>query len=120
MRALGVVAAVLCLAGPVDASGPTYGYENPLDHGGAKIRPTRVTFDQDGNDTVTGLRYWQGWGTDHAASSGTLHRNDCLPNCAEGQIRLYNTTVYLSRPRVIHGRRVYRCYRLAQGSHYCV
>jgi hypothetical protein len=64
-----------------------------------KVRPpTIVIACGDGNFYVTDLR-WSRWNATSAAGAGTGHVNDCTPDCAAGQFRLFPVTVTLFRPR---------------------
>jgi hypothetical protein len=44
-------------------------YENPAVIQSLTLRPSRLTLAADGNYTITGLRYWNGWGTSVAQAN---------------------------------------------------
>lgn len=51
----------------------------------------------DGNFYVTGIR-WTSWTATKATGTGTVHANDCTPNCAAGHFHTARGTVALSKP----------------------
>jgi hypothetical protein len=61
------------------------------------IRPSAIQFSADGGDVVTGIQ-WSSWGRQTATGQGTVGRDDCTPNCAEGQTRYLPATITLSAP----------------------
>jgi hypothetical protein len=85
-------------------------YENPAVIQDLTVRPRQLTLAADGNDTITGLRKWKGWGTAVAKANGLNHVNNCVPDCANGHVARVPVTVQLSSPGVYRGDYVYRCY----------
>jgi hypothetical protein len=49
----------------------------------------------DGNFSLEGLR-WRQWGAASATASGTVHENDCRPDCAAGRFHDYPVAVTVS------------------------
>ena len=58
----------------------------------------------DGNFSLEGLR-WHTWGAAIATAAGTVHENDCKPNCAAGHFHDYPVTVTASRLKTCAGVR---------------
>jgi hypothetical protein len=93
---------------------------------GPSVRPTRITFAADGNDSVSGLR-WQAWGGSVARATGVDHFDNCTPSCAQGHTVTIPARVTLSDPGDGYGWYVYQCYRLsfvgrstAPGERFCL
>lgn len=77
-----------------------------------RVRPTRIIFSADGNNMVTGL-HWTGWGSATARSVGIDHVNNCQPDCAQGHVSKVRAQVRLSRPGLVDGLHIYRCYSVS-------
>ncbi len=60
-------------------------------------RPSAIQFSVDGGDVVTGIR-WSSWGSHTATGHGTVGRDNCQPNCAEGRTSYVPATITLSAP----------------------
>jgi hypothetical protein len=63
--------------------------------GGAQYmtaKPKSITTSGDGSAYVDRLS-WTGWGTAQATATGSLHIDDCNPNCAQGKYTAYPATV---------------------------
>src|ERR1700753_4072087 len=60
-------------------------------------RPSAIQFSVDGGNVVTGI-HWSSWGDRTATGSGTVGRDDCTPNCAEGTTRYVPVSITLSAP----------------------
>lgn len=74
----------------------------------ASVRPKTLTLTcGDGNTVLSGLR-WSSFGGSVARAGGTFETNTCNPNCAQGEVVRYPTTVKASDPRTCKkGLRVY-------------
>ena len=59
------------------------------------VKPAQITTSGDGSAYVDGLS-WTGWGTPQATAKGSLHLDDCTPNCAQGTYTAYPATVTLA------------------------
>jgi hypothetical protein len=94
---------------PASSHKPIYFYENLGVLQSLRVRPRRITFNADGNNAVTGLR-WTRWGTRNARATGTNHVNNCIPNCVQGRISRVYVHITLSQPGTFKGHRVYRCF----------
>lgn len=92
-----------------------YFFENVGVEQAPRVRPSRITFNADGNNTVTRLR-WHGWGSKRATATGTSHVDNCRPNCAQGHISRLPVHVRLSRRGVLQHRKMYRCYRVSSAT----
>ncbi len=57
--------------------------------------PAEFTDTGDGSTYVDGLT-WSSWGPGGATGTGTLHEDNCVPNCASGSYGSYPATVTLS------------------------
>jgi hypothetical protein len=88
-----------------------YFFRNPAVLTEPRVRPTRITFNADGNNTVTGL-HWHGWGTGVARGNGTDHFDNCSPSCAQGHILPIPAHVTLYSPGRFRARDMYRCYHV--------
>ena len=76
-------------------------------HPKAIARPTSIViYCADGNGFLTGL-HWSTWGASSATGTGTLHLNDCTPNCAAGKFKTYAATAKLSAPKACKGATVF-------------
>ncbi len=91
------------------SSDPIYFYDNVALLQGLRVRPSQITFNVDGNNTVTDLS-WEGWGSPIARGQGTNHVDNCIPNCAQGHVSPVQVHITLSRPGSFHGHDVYRCF----------
>ena len=60
-------------------------------------RPSAIQFSADGGDVVTGIS-WSSWGQQAATGHGTVGRDNCVPNCAEGRTRYVPASITLSAP----------------------
>lgn len=120
VSALLIVATGLLAADPPSSSAVArpasarriYFFEYPALNAGARVRPSQIVFDADGNNAVTGLS-WKGWGTKLATGTGTDHVDNCSPNCASGHISKLRVHVRLSDPGKYRRREIYRCYRVS-------
>jgi hypothetical protein len=72
----------------------------------SRARPTSlITACADANQYVDHLR-WSAWSATRAVGTGTLHQNDCTPNCAAGHFHTKHITVRLSKVvQCVPGRR---------------
>jgi hypothetical protein len=61
------------------------------------VRPSAIQFSLDGGDVVTGI-HWSSWGGRTATGAGTVGRDDCTPNCAEGRTSYVPARITLSQP----------------------
>jgi hypothetical protein len=61
------------------------------------VRPSAIQFSADGGDVVTGI-HWSSWGNRTATGTGTVGRDDCTPNCAEGRTSYVPARITLSQP----------------------
>jgi hypothetical protein len=60
-------------------------------------RPSAIQFSVDGGDVVTGIQ-WSSWGHQTATGRGTVGRDNCIPNCAEGRTSYVPARITLSAP----------------------
>lgn len=86
--------------------------KNPRILQGPGVRPARITFAADGNDSVSDLR-WQIWGGTTARATGINHFDNCSPSCAQGHVTATPAHVTLSDPGPYGNLFVYQCYRLS-------
>lgn len=70
----------------------------PLSNETALYEPAQFRYTQDGSGYVDGLT-WSSWNTRGASATGTLHVNNCSPNCASGSYGSYAAAVTLSDPQ---------------------
>jgi hypothetical protein len=103
-------------AGSKGSAGKVYVAANACN--GHAFKPRKVTFAcADGNAFATNLRY-SSYGSQQAQATGTIHLNECTPNCAEGHFRQHAGKVrfdqvircadgrkYFSRARYQYGKR---------------
>jgi hypothetical protein len=76
-------------------------------HPVAVVRPTSIVIAcGDGNQYLTGV-HWSSWATANAKGTGTLHYNDCTPNCAAGHFHTVRATVSLGKAASCKGARVF-------------
>ena len=61
------------------------------------VRPSAIQFSADGGDVVTGIQ-WPAWGSRTATGHGTVGRDNCTPNCAEGRTSYVPARITLSMP----------------------
>jgi len=61
------------------------------------VRPSAIQFSVDGGDVVTGI-HWSSWGSRTATGHGTVGRDNCTPNCAEGRTSYVPASITLSAP----------------------
>ena len=61
------------------------------------VRPSAIQFSADGGDVVTGIQ-WSTWGSRTATGHGTVGRDNCTPNCAEGRTSYVPARITLSAP----------------------
>jgi hypothetical protein len=74
----------VCTTPPVTCSGS--------DAAALRTKPSEISISADGAVYIRGLT-WTGWGTATATGTGTLERDNCNPNCAEGNDTAYAATV---------------------------
>jgi hypothetical protein len=96
MRSVALVGVVVTLIGlapaPSSAASRTY-VTNDCRH--IRVRPRSIMFAcADAGFYVTRLD-WQRWLVHRAAGDGVFHRNDCLPDCADGTFRTRHGTIRL-------------------------
>ncbi len=60
----------------------------------------------DANYELAGLK-WRGWTTGSATATGSVHANDCTPNCAAGKFHAYPVSVVADRLGICKSKRVY-------------
>jgi hypothetical protein len=65
------------------------------------VKPTAVNFSADSGYYVTRIT-WSSWGSTQATGSGTLHTENCIPDCAQGTVTTSSVTLVLSN--VVDGR----------------
>jgi hypothetical protein len=65
------------------------------------MKPRIIYFSGDAGNIVSGI-VWSSWTTGSAAGQGLWGYDDCNPNCAQGRVTNYPTTVNLSA--VSHGQ----------------
>jgi hypothetical protein len=72
-------------------------------------RPANVVFAcGDGGVYASNLR-WSRWGEQFAAGNGTLEKNDCTPNCAQGHMHASPVTILVAgRQRCPNGQIAYQ------------
>ncbi len=58
------------------------------------IKPSTIYFSGDAGNIVSGITW--SWTADSAVGQGTWGYDDCNPNCAQGHVTYYPTTVKLS------------------------
>lgn len=94
--AVGSVALLAPAAGAHDASAATAKvYVAAKGCTGRAYRPTKLILAcADANLYVTGLKY-SSYGGATATATGTIHVNECKPNCAAGMFRVYPGTIEL-------------------------
>ena len=111
MRQAAVVAAVAVASGSAGALGAAWftgaaaSQHGASQHGPVALvvtgytgtRPSAIQFSVDGGNVVTGIR-WSSWGDRTATGRGTVGRDDCTPNCAEGTTRYVPASITLSAP----------------------
>jgi len=68
-------------------------------------KPRTIYFSTDGGNIVSNVA-WSSWGATAAVGSGTWDHNNCDPDCAEGKVTKYPTTVSLSDPSGGHFTRL--------------
>lgn len=61
------------------------------------VEPSIISFSGDSGDIVTGIT-WETWTATSAEGSGQWGYDDCDPDCAEGTVTTYPTTISLSDP----------------------
>jgi hypothetical protein len=67
----------------------------------------------DGNEYLARLN-WKVWASTKATAAGTLHLNDCKPDCASGTFRAYKASVVLTKvKRSKAGKAFYTRYSLS-------
>ena len=59
------------------------------------IKPTTIYFSGDAGNIVMGIT-WSSWTASSAEGQGMWGYEDCIPNCAQGHVTDYPTTVKLS------------------------
>jgi hypothetical protein len=60
----------------------------------------------DANYELGGLS-WHAWGSPIATATGTVHANDCTPNCAAGHFHSYKASVTVDRLTACGKARIY-------------
>jgi len=83
-----LVSAAVCTV-PADGCLPSGGSQYMA------VKPRQISTSGDGSGYVDGLS-WTGWGTPRATSTGSLHVDNCTPNCAQGTYTAYPATVTLA------------------------
>src|SRR5205823_7895491 len=68
-------------------------------------KPRTIYFSTDGGNIVSDVA-WSSWGATVAVGSGTWDHNNCDPDCAEGNVTKYPTTISLSDPSGGHFTRL--------------
>ena len=63
--------------------------------GWSGIKPSTIYFSGDAGNIVSGIE-WSVWASDVAIGQGRWGYDDCNPNCAQGHVTDYPTTVRLS------------------------
>ncbi len=61
------------------------------------VEPATIGFSGDAGNIVTAIT-WSSWTNTSAVGHGTWGYDNCDPNCAEGQVTPYPTTLTLSHP----------------------
>jgi hypothetical protein len=81
-------------------------------HPTAVVKPHSIVVTcADANEYVTGI-IWSSWTATRAAGTGTVHYNDCTPNCAAGHFRTAAATLTLSKPASCKGAVVFTSLRV--------
>jgi hypothetical protein len=96
-------------AGPVGFYGDignAVGYQSP-----PVVRPSMLLLTENGSVALVHLR-WKGWGSAIAQATGVRSASSCTPSCANGKRTTRKATLTLSRPGVVNGHRVYRCFQV--------
>lgn len=75
------------------------------------VRPATLLLTEDGSVALAHLR-WSGWGTSIARAVGVWRASDCMPSCAAGKLITHPARLILSRPGLVGGQHVYRCFRI--------
>jgi len=109
LAVLGIAAAAACAAS-AGAGAPAHGtskrqprvYVANRDCRGHAFRPARITLAcGDGNLYVSEVHYFngpsEGYGSEHAGASVTIHENDCKPDCAAGKLIIEKGALTLKR-----------------------
>jgi hypothetical protein len=65
-------------------------------------KPRQLPFAQDGTLYVTGI-HWVGWNSPGATGCGLAHDRGCIPNCAQGQTRVFGVSIIANRGIDIDG-----------------
>lgn len=81
--------------------------KNPL-----LVRPSTLLLTEDGSVALIHLR-WSGWGTSVARATGVWSSSNCTPSCATGKLTQRPARLTLSRPGLVCGHRVYRCFQIS-------
>jgi hypothetical protein len=114
VAAVAAVSAVGAVPGVAGASAALPGLPTTLSSSpGYVVRPAEIDYTGDGSGILggfdgTGRRghfghlHWRFWGTTHAAGSGAVWLDDCLPDCAAGVFHPYAVTLRASAPRGGH------------------
>ncbi len=75
--------------------------------GELKTQPAQIILSGDGTAFVTDIS-WTGWGLPGATGAGTLKLDNCDPNCAQGSLSDYATSIVLSDPTAYgNGKQAY-------------
>lgn len=75
------------------------------------VRPSTLLLAEDGSVALIHLQ-WTGWGTSRALATGVWSASSCNPSCATGTLTNRPARLMLSRPGVVGGHRVYRCFQI--------
>lgn len=81
--------------------------QNPL-----LVRPSTLLLTEDGSVALVHLR-WHGWGTSIARATGIWSASSCTPSCATGELTNRPARLTLSRPGLVAGHLVYRCFQIS-------
>ncbi|MDE2581643.1 MAG: hypothetical protein KGL52_08410 [Rhodospirillales bacterium] len=73
--------------------------------------PSTLLLTEDGSVALVHL-HWHGWGTGVARASGVWSASSCMPSCATGKLTKRPARLTLSRPGMVNGHRVYRCFQV--------
>ena len=97
---------------PAGATGTTTAsavYVETIDSTGPEQRPAGLTLDN--HDTIDGLT-WAAWGSPTTTGRGTVHIDDCDPDCASGHDQDIRATITLTDIKTVDGHQEYTTFTL--------
>ena len=84
-------------------------YVETIDSTGPQQKPTSLTLDN--HDDIDGLT-WSSWGSQTATGHGTVHIDDCTPDCASGHNQDIRATITLTTIKTINNHQEYTTFSL--------